>query len=152
MDDDLPDFDRFDHDDAWRLGSSLVARCQADNLPVTISVRLGEHRVVHAAMAGTSADNDAWVDRKANVVRRFGVSSQAVNRRYVGSDHAGFLSAFGLSPRDYAATGGAVPIRVHGSLVGVLAVSGLESDEDHDLAIDSLRHHQAGVWVRVGHG
>jgi uncharacterized protein (UPF0303 family) len=34
---------------------------------------------------------------------------------------------------------GAVPIRVHGSLVGVLAISGLESGGDHDLAVSGLR-------------
>ena len=39
----------------------------------------------------------------------------------------------------YAPAGGAVPIRVRGALVGVLAVSGLESTEDHELAVSALR-------------
>lgn len=29
MTEQLPDFDHFDHDDAWRIGSALVARCLA---------------------------------------------------------------------------------------------------------------------------
>jgi uncharacterized protein (UPF0303 family) len=33
---------------------------------------------------------------------------------------------------------GAVPIRVRGTLVGVLAISGLESSEDHELAVSAL--------------
>jgi uncharacterized protein (UPF0303 family) len=32
-----------------------------------------------------------------------------------------------------------VPIRVHGCLVGVLAVSGLASDEDDALAVEAVR-------------
>jgi len=32
-----------------------------------------------------------------------------------------------------------VPIRVRGSMIGVLAVSGLESTEDHELARSALR-------------
>jgi len=32
-----------------------------------------------------------------------------------------------------------VPIRVRGALVGVLAISGLESGGDHDLAVSGLR-------------
>ena len=42
---------------------------------VTISIWLGQQRVFHAALPGTSADNDSWVEKKANVVRRFGRSS-----------------------------------------------------------------------------
>ena len=66
------DFDRFDHDDAWRIGSALVARCRSDNLLVTSSIWLGQQKVFHAALPGTSADNDDWVEKKARVVRRFG--------------------------------------------------------------------------------
>jgi uncharacterized protein (UPF0303 family) len=40
---------------------------------------------------------------------------------------------------DYAPTGGAVPIRIHGTTIGVLAISGLSSDQDHDLASAALR-------------
>ena len=44
------DLDHFDHDDAWRTGSALVARCRADELPVVISIWLGEQWVFHAAL------------------------------------------------------------------------------------------------------
>ena len=94
---------------------------------MTISIQLGEQRVFHAALPGTSADNDSWVDRKSRVVRRFACSSLEVHERYAKDDPDGFFSAFALSPSQYAPAGGAVPIRVRGTLVGVLAVSGLES-------------------------
>jgi uncharacterized protein (UPF0303 family) len=116
----------------------LTEQCRRRGLPVTISIRLGEQRVFHAALPGTSADNDSWVDRKSRVVRRFGCSSLEVQDRYAKGDPDRFFSAFGLSPSEYAPAGGAVPIRVRGTLVGVLAVSGLESTEDHELAVSAL--------------
>ena len=133
-----PEFDSFDHDDAWRLGSSLVAECRAAQYTVTISIHLGEQRVFHAALPGTSADNDDWVMRKTRIVRRFDQSSHEVGQTYAAEDVARFHEGFALPPGDYAPTGGAVPIRVRGSLVGVLAISGLTSGDDHDLAIRAL--------------
>jgi uncharacterized protein (UPF0303 family) len=133
----VPDLDRFGYDDAWRMGSALVARGQAENLPVTISIWLGEQLVFHAALPGTSADNDAWVAKKARVVRRFGRSSLDVYEHYV-ANMPDFFEVFGLSRAEYAPGEGAVPIRVNGSMVGVLAVSGLEQGGDHDLAVSAF--------------
>ena len=143
MTSEAPDLDRFDFDDAWRLGSTLAEQCRGEGHPVTISIQLGEQRVFHAALPGTSADNDSWVDRKSRVVRRFDCSSLEVQENLAKDDPDGFFSAFALSPSQYAAAGGAVPIRVRGALVGVLAVSGLESSEDHEIAVAALSAHAA---------
>ena len=132
-----PDLDRFDHDDAWRMGSSLATRCRAENLPVTISIWLGQQRVFHAALPGTSADNDAWVEKKARVVWRFNRSSLDVYEHYV-ANIPDFFEVFGLARSEYAPGEGAVPIRVNGTLIAVLAVSGLERGGDHDLALSAF--------------
>lgn len=144
-DEDLPDFDRFDHDDAWRIGSALVERCRAEALPVVVSITLGEQRVFHVALKGATADNDSWVDRKARVVRRFDRSSLALAEHYDVEANPGFYEAFGISRADFAPGEGAVPIRVRGSLVGVLAISGLESGGDHALAVAGLQAGAAGT-------
>ena len=138
MSDTLIELSRFGHDEAWRLGSALVERCRAEGLAVTITIRLGEQRVFHAALPGTSPNNDSWADRKARVVARFGLSSLEVFERHV-RDNPDFFRLFALSPHDYAPFGGAIPVHVRGALVGILAVSGLESEDDHALAIDALR-------------
>jgi uncharacterized protein (UPF0303 family) len=135
--DHVPDLDRFDYDDAWRMGSSLATRCRAENLPVTISIWLGRQRVFHAALPGTSADNDSWVEKKARVVWRFNRSSLEVYERYV-VNIPDFFEAFGLARSEYAPGEGAVPIRVNGTLVGVLAISGLEGGGDHALALTAF--------------
>jgi uncharacterized protein (UPF0303 family) len=136
-----PDLDHFDLDDAWRLGSTLAQRCRDDNFSVTISIQMGEQRAFHAALPGASADNDSWVDRKSRVVRRFGCSSLEVHERYAKGDAERFYADFALAPSQYTPAGGAVPIRVRGTLVGVLAVSGLESSEDHEIAVSALTDH-----------
>ena len=134
------DVDHFDHDDAWQIGSTLLARCRADDLPVVIIIWLGEQRVFQVALPGTSADNDSWAERKARVVRRFARPSIEVYEQFA-KNNPDFYRVFGISPERYAAAGGAVPIRLHGAIVGVLAVSGLESGADHDLAATALQAH-----------
>ncbi|MDA8440415.1 MAG: heme-binding protein [Propionibacterium sp.] len=137
----VPDLDRFTHEDAWRVGVNLVERAHDQNLPISVSIRLGEQLVFHAAMPGTSADDDGWVERKSRIVQRFGRASFDVGQRFApDGDALAFLAAFGLSPERYFPAGGAVPIVVHGTMVGVLAISGLESSEDHDLAVAALNH------------
>jgi uncharacterized protein (UPF0303 family) len=143
MREDLPEFDHFDHDDAWRIGSALVRRCREQGLPVVISITLGQQRVFHVALPGSTADNDSWVDRKANVVRRWDRSSLELARHYDVENRPDFYAAFGIDRKDYAPGEGAVPIRVRGSLVGVLSISGLESGGDHDLAVSGLRGEEA---------
>lgn len=138
MAEEIPELDRCTHEDAWRIGSALVERCRADRLPVTIAIWLGEQRVFHAALPGTSADNDAWVEKKARVVRRFARSSREVFDHYDVGSNAAFLDLFGLSRSEYAPGEGAIPLRVRGCLVGVLAISGLEAGGDHDLAVSAL--------------
>lgn len=139
MSDQHPDLDSFDHDAAWRVGSALTEQCRAAGHPVVITIWLGAQRVFHAALPGTSADNDRWAERKAGTVRHFALSSLEVAEKFAQVDPAMFFTMFALSPAEHAPAGGAVPITVRGSLVGVLAVSGLASEEDHALALDALR-------------
>jgi uncharacterized protein (UPF0303 family) len=93
------DLEHFDLDTAWLIGTTLATKCREQRLPVTISIQLGMQRVFHAALPGTSADNDSWVDRKSQVVRRFGCSSQEVHSRYVGDDADKFFTTLPCHPR-----------------------------------------------------
>ena len=44
-----------------------------------------------------------------------------------------------LDPTVYAVSGGCVPIRVGGAMVGTATVSGLPDHEDHALVIEAMR-------------
>ncbi|WP_418275269.1 heme-degrading domain-containing protein [Isoptericola jiangsuensis] len=130
---------RFTHDDAWRLGCLLVELATERALPVTIDVRKAGQQVFHAAREGTTADNDSWVERKVRVVERFGASSYLVGLRARAKGHD-FNALHQLPLQEYAAHGGAVPVRVDGvGAVGVVTVSGLAQGDDHALVVEALR-------------
>ncbi len=149
MTEDLPDFDHFNHEDAWRMGRAMVDHCRDEGLTVVIDIRIGLQQVFHVALAGTSSDNDRWVERKINVVRHFDRSTLDVYHRYY-EKVPDFHAAFGLPRADYAPGEGAVPIRIHGTQVGVLAVSGLDGGGDHEVVLAGLRAAAADQRERAG--
>ncbi len=137
--------DRFDDDDAWRLGVALVDEARRRGLAVVVDIRRGAQQLFHAALPGTSADNDAWVVRKSRVVMRFGHSSLYMGQlcRDAGSTLA---EKFGLPFEEYAAHGGAFPLVVRSvGLVGVVTVSGLPQVQDHRLVVAVLREFLEGT-------
>ena len=129
----------FDNAAAWDLGSRLVAAARAGGHGVTIDIARGEQQLFHAALDGTSADNDAWIQRKNNVVRRFGHSSFYVGRECEAAG-ASLEERFFVDPRQYSAHGGAFPISIRGvGVVGTVTVSGLPQADDHRLVVSVLR-------------
>lgn len=132
-------FTRFDNADAWSLGSAMVAAATERSLPVTIDIRRHGQQLFHAALAGTAADNDVWIERKVNVVNRFGASSYLVGRR-LAHRGAALDEQSGVEPLRYAAHGGAFPIRiVDVGVVGTVTVSGLPQAEDHAFVTEMIR-------------
>ena len=136
-------FAGFTHDDAWTLGSALVAVARRDDAPVAIGITRNGPRLFHAALQGSSPDNDAWIDRKTRVVDRFGHSSLYMGQ--LAREAASTVEEmFGLDPRLFAAHGGAFPILVRSvGPVGVVVVSGLPQVEDHRMVVAALRDHLA---------
>lgn len=133
-------FTSFDHDDAFRLGSAIMARAVAEDMSITVAVSFGRQRVFHAARPGTTADNDYWLDRKFRVVAHYNAPSFLISTKYRarGQD---FNEVTGLPVARYVAAGGAFPLRVNGSLIGAVGVSGLAENLDHDLVVWALATH-----------
>jgi uncharacterized protein (UPF0303 family) len=132
-------FGRFDNTDAWRLGSLLVEMAAERGLPVAIDIRRGTQQLFHAALPGSTADNDAWIERKVRVVQRFGASSYLVGRRLAAKGQR-LDGDLGVDPARYAAHGGAFPVRVPDvGVVGVITVSGLPQADDHALVVEAVR-------------
>lgn len=126
----------FGHDEAWRLGNRLIGVARSSGLAVATTVTLGDQVAFHAALRGTSPDNDAWLRRKVATVRRFLHASWSLElQAQSGVDLHRIL---GTAPADYAFAGGAFPLRVGECLVGVAAVSGLSGAEDHSLVVQVL--------------
>ncbi|MFD8740100.1 heme-degrading domain-containing protein [Streptomyces sp. NPDC059618] len=131
---------RFTHDDAWALGSLLVELARERGAPVAIDIRRGGQQLFHAALPGSTPDNDAWIDRKRRVVERYGCSSLLVGSRFRAKGTT-FEDSSRLDPDTYAAHGGAFPITVTGAgVIGTVVVSGLPQLEDHKMVVEALEN------------
>lgn len=138
-------FTRFDEGVAWAVGVRLTEAARAAGLPVVVSVRRNGQRLFHAALPGTSPDNDAWIERKSRVVDRFSKSSYRVGTQ-CRAEGSTFEETFRLDEDTYAAHGGAFPVHVVGvGVVGTVAVSGLPQAQDHAFVVEQLRHYLATV-------
>ncbi|MFI7287188.1 heme-degrading domain-containing protein [Streptomyces anulatus] len=133
----------FSYDDAFALGSLLVALARERHAPVAIDIRRGAQQLFHAALPGSSADNDAWIDRKRKVVERYGESSYLVGTRFRAKGTT-FEESSRLDPDTYAAHGGSFPIAVEGAgVIGTVTVSGLPQAEDHAMVVEALEQFAA---------
>ena len=131
-------FIAFDENTAWELGSAIVAEARARALPIAVDIRRGERQLFHASLAGTSLNNDRWMERKTRTVNLVGHSSYYVNR-LLESLGKTIAEKYYVSPQEYAAAGGCFPIIVRGSgMVGTAAVSGLTQEEDHQLVTEQI--------------
>ncbi|QEO10018.1 heme-degrading domain-containing protein [Protaetiibacter larvae] len=126
-------FDGFGHDEAWKLGRTIRRLARERELGVAIQVRLGEQLVFHSALPGSTADNDDWIARKIRTTSRFATSSLAIRVRHDLNGGFGWLD-----PALYAISGGCVPLRVAGAIVGTATVSGLADAKDHALVIEAV--------------
>jgi uncharacterized protein (UPF0303 family) len=132
-------FTKFDNDTALTLGLMLVEAAKREQKAITIDISRNGQQLFHCAMPGTSADNDAWIRRKNNVVSRYGHSSFyiATDFRARGKD---FEQDARLDPELYAAHGGAFPIIIREvGVIGTITVSGLPQAEDHEFVVRGIR-------------
>lgn len=132
-------FDRFGFEDAWAIGCDLVSAGKDANLAIAVDITVNGQVLFHAALPGSSPDNDQWILRKNRIVARFHKSSFYIANRLKRED--GMLDAkYGLSLADFAPFGGAVPVRIrHVGVVGTITVSGLPDREDHALVVKAVR-------------
>ena len=133
-------FESFDNNMAFVAGLALLEAARIKNKGVTIDIARNGQQLFHFAMPGTSRDNDVWVQRKNNVVNRFGHSSY-----YMGialqSKGQTIEEKYLISSSEFAAHGGAFPLIIRGvGVVGTITVSGLPQEEDHELVITTLKN------------
>ena len=131
-------FTKFDSATAWDLGVRLRDVGLANNYGIVVSIRRGGQRLFHAALPGSSADNDAWADRKAAVVDRYGHSSYLIGTQFRlnGRD---FDTHSRLDVDRFAAHGGSFPvINRDVGCVGSVTVSGLSQADDHNLVVAAI--------------
>jgi uncharacterized protein (UPF0303 family) len=117
--------DSFDHASAWRLGTLMVERALRENAPVIIDIRRPTMVLFRSALAGTTAENEAWLERKAQTVFRFETSTALLAARFAAQG-VDLRFAGWFNTKRFAGAGGSVPVRVRGvGVVAAVTVSGL---------------------------
>jgi uncharacterized protein (UPF0303 family) len=131
-------FDSFDHAAAWRLGTLMAERALRDTAPIIIDIRRPGVVLFRSALAGTTAENEAWLERKARTALRFEASTALLEARFAAQGIDVWTAPW-FDTDTFAATGGSVPLRVRGAgVIAAVTVSGLTSEEDHDFIIAAL--------------
>lgn len=141
----LLQFDRFSNDDAYDLGVKLIEMARAKKKSISVEIaRDGQVLFAHG-MNGTTRDNNEWIRRKSNLVKRTGHSSYYIHTEV--RKRGGDIDAMPDFPvRDYAAHGGSFPLVIKGTgLVGTITVSGLPGEEDHAMVVAALKD-----YLKVG--
>ncbi|KAB2576858.1 protein of unknown function DUF336 [Lasiodiplodia theobromae] len=137
-------FPSFTANTAWELGNALRFRLLDFPTPAVINITLAnsDQLLFHTVTrSGTLPDNDTWVARKRATVLRWGFSSWYMHNK-LGGDEAKFAAKYMLGERagNYAIHGGGFPVRVKGveGIVGVIVVSGLKQEWDHQVIVETV--------------
>jgi uncharacterized protein (UPF0303 family) len=132
-------FPSFDHHDAWRLGSIIANRAIAEGHGVAIDIRRHNIVLFRCVLPGATADQEEWIRRKSASTLRFEHSTALLSEEFAAKSFDPTQGGW-LAPEDYTLAGGSFPIRVRGTgVVAAVTASGLSSDDDHQLVIDSIR-------------
>ncbi len=130
-------FEHFDVNTAWEIGSRLRQLAELAAFPIVIDVQLHNRQVFFSALPGSAPGNAEWVRRKQNVVLRFHQSSYAVGLGLTRDNMT--IEQHGVATADFAPHGGCFPILLRGTgCVGSIAVSGLPQRQDHELIVAVL--------------
>ncbi|MEQ4566463.1 heme-degrading domain-containing protein [Paenarthrobacter sp. CAP02] len=130
-------FAAFDNHDAWRLGSLIANHAISAGFGVAIDIRRHNIVLFRCVLPGATSDQEEWIRRKAASVLRFEHSTALLDEQFAERNP---LGGGWLAPEDYTLAGGSFPIRVRGAgVIGAITVSGLSSDEDHQLVVDGIR-------------
>lgn len=132
-------FVSFNHHDAWRLGSLIANHAIASELGVAIDIRRHNIVLFRCVLPGATSDQEEWIRRKSASVLRFEHSTALLTEQFSEFDPT---QGGWLAPEDYTLAGGSFPIRVRGAgVIGTITVSGLSSDDDHQLVVDGIRNY-----------
>ncbi|QAV69372.1 hypothetical protein ESZ53_02295 [Salinibacterium sp. UTAS2018] len=133
----LVDCIRLSNDDAVALGLFAVQVIKERELNLAVEIVLDGDVVFKAKLKDTNPDNDPWLTGKAAVAVRFEEPSLLVKLRHLAAG-AAFEDRSDVDHETFKAHGGSIPLRVDGTVVGTLTMSGEPDVLDHQAAAEAL--------------
>ena len=141
-------FAGFDNHDAWQLGSLIANRAISSGMGIAIDIRRHNLVLFRCVLPGATSDQEEWIRRKSAAVLRFEHSTALLSEEFRARGHSP-LGGGWLSHDDYTLDGGSYAMRVRDpGVFGAITVSGLASEEDHQLVVDGLRDYLAAAGAQ----
>jgi len=127
-----------DNSDCIEIGQIATELATSQSLPIAIQVRLGDWIVYHAALPGSTPENDWWIGRKARVVKlkKHSTLYERVLAQEQGID---WHKENNLLDETHAIHGGGLALKTKDQgFLGTLLISGLPQVEDHLFGVQVL--------------
>ncbi len=132
-------FESFNEETAWRLGSILVNAANSKSLPVAIDISVNGRQLFFHSLSGAPADLWHWIQRKIRLVNRVGHSSMYISC-LLNEKNTTIEKELLIPESEFAPHGGCFPIIIRGTgIIGTVTVSGLPQEEDHELVVSGIR-------------
>lgn len=123
---------------ALEMGLEIIKLAKLRNKKIAVEIKRLNHIVFLFVDDSLGADKHIWLKKKSNVAMLFEMSSLSV-RKNLEEKNRTLKDSYGLEDKDYAASGGSIPIFVENvGMVGTITVSALKDFEDHQLILDAL--------------
>lgn len=121
------------------MGLAIIELARERKQSVAVKVERLNHTIFLYVDENLPADKHLWLERKANVAKRFEQSSWSVKNDLINGNMT-LKETFALDEKEYLAKGGAIPIFVkNAGMIAIVTVSGLHDEEDHKIIIDALK-------------
>jgi uncharacterized protein (UPF0303 family) len=127
-----------DNSDCIEIGQIATQLGTSQSLPIAIQVRLGDWIIYHAALPGSTTENDWWINRKARVVR-LKQHSTLYERVLAQEQGIDWHKENNLLDETHAIHGGGIALKTKDQgFLGTLLISGLPHVEDHLFGVKVL--------------
>lgn len=139
-------FQSFSKNDAWKLGSLIVAKAtEMTEEPLAVEITVNGLNVFRCYPEGATKDNERWIQFKRNVVELWEMTSYRAKQKLLLEGNS--LQQLKCDPNAYGAEAGAFPICIEKTgMIGTIATSGCSGTLDHDIVVAALEeyHRQRG--------